>query len=225
MNQSNVEGAGRAGEGDGMMLSPLDRACKVAMAGGPAALHYYGSDVNYLVLRYSLAQLRGELNNDAVRRVLDINESYGPAWFDTTELYLLDYGKALLMAIDIKSSDIGAGPLANSQSGLYGHSRARDMSSTHNGMRGYTPVDTQAVKAKVDIVSVVGQYVRLKRSGNRWYGRCALHNDTKASLVVYANEGKFYCYGCHRHGDVIDFLMMVERIGFKQAVAMLKRAI
>lgn len=49
------------------------------------------------------------------------------------------------------------------------------------------------------------------------------HKDTKPSFRVYDNTGRFYCYGCHKMGDVVDFVTMVESIPTNEAITKLAK--
>jgi DNA primase len=73
------------------------------------------------------------------------------------------------------------------------------------------------------IVQVVGQYVELRPSGANLVGLCPFHEEKIASFTVYPNTGKFHCYGCGKHGDVINFLREKEGMNFNQALDALDR--
>ena len=79
------------------------------------------------------------------------------------------------------------------------------------------------LKSSVDIVAVVGQYVRLKRVGgsHRWMGLCPFHSEKTPSFSVHAVHQFFKCFGCGAGGDVIRFVMEVERLTFWEAVKLL----
>lgn len=57
----------------------------------------------------------------------------------------------------------------------------------------------------------------LKQKGNRSWGRCPFHDERTGSFMVDSNN-KFHCFSCNKHGDVIDFLMELEKINFAEAV-------
>lgn len=78
------------------------------------------------------------------------------------------------------------------------------------------------VKRNAPIAEVVSRYVQLRSSGLSGRGRCPFHDDHNPSLMVYPESGTFRCYGCGRHGDVIDFLMAVERVSFLRALDLLE---
>jgi len=79
------------------------------------------------------------------------------------------------------------------------------------------------VREAADIVEVVGDHVRLKRAGRRWQGLCPFHEEKTASFSVDPERGLFHCFGCKAGGDVISFLMRLERLSFPEVVEELAR--
>ena len=79
--------------------------------------------------------------------------------------------------------------------------------------------------ARNPIEDVVGQYVSLKRSGANMFGLCPFHGEKTASFSVAPDKGIYYCFGCHKGGGVINFMMEVEGLSYPDAVRSLaKRA-
>lgn len=79
--------------------------------------------------------------------------------------------------------------------------------------------------ARNPIEDVVGQYVSLKRSGANLFGLCPFHGEKTASFSVSPDKGICYCFGCHKGGGVINFMMEVEGMSYPDAVRSLaKRA-
>ena len=77
----------------------------------------------------------------------------------------------------------------------------------------------QLVKQQVDIVKIIGDYVRLRKSGAQNYsGLCPFHKEKTGSFSVNATHGYFYCFGCHEKGDVFTFVMKLENLSFPEAV-------
>ena len=74
------------------------------------------------------------------------------------------------------------------------------------------------LRARADIVQVVGQYVQLKRNGHRHWGLCPFHGEKTASFSVDQERQMFYCFGCKAGGSVIQFIMDIERLEFQEAV-------
>lgn len=79
------------------------------------------------------------------------------------------------------------------------------------------------LKSSVDIVQVVGQYVRLKRqgSGPRYSGLCPFHSEKTPSFSVHSQHQFFKCFGCGEGGDVITFIMKIDGMTFWEAVTYL----
>ena len=77
----------------------------------------------------------------------------------------------------------------------------------------------QTVKQQADIVKVIGEYVRLKKSGAQNYsGLCPFHKEKTGSFSVNVAHSYFYCFGCHEKGDVFTFVMKMETISFPEAI-------
>ena len=79
--------------------------------------------------------------------------------------------------------------------------------------------------ARNPIQDVVGQYVSLKRSGSNLFGLCPFHGEKTASFSVAPDKNIYYCFGCHKGGGPINFMMEVEGLSYPDAVrALAKRA-
>jgi len=81
------------------------------------------------------------------------------------------------------------------------------------------------VKDRVDISSACQAYgVQLHRRGNRLVGLCPFpdHQEKTGSFTVFDDE-KFYCFGCHKHGDVIDLVRLQFGLSFRDSIAKLSR--
>lgn len=78
--------------------------------------------------------------------------------------------------------------------------------------------DVTRVLEKTDIVGLIAEHVALKRVGLRYVGLCPFHSENTPSFSVNAEEGFYYCFGCHASGDAISFIRAIERIEFVQAV-------
>ncbi len=78
------------------------------------------------------------------------------------------------------------------------------------------------VKAAVPIGDLIERYIQLRPSGASLRGRCPFHEDHYPSLMVYPEAGRFRCYGCGRYGDVITFVIAVERLPFLKALEFLE---
>lgn len=76
----------------------------------------------------------------------------------------------------------------------------------------------QTVKQQADIVRVVGDYVKLRKSGANWSALCPFHKEKSGSFYLYPGTASFYCFGCHAHGDVFSFVMKMDSVSFPEAV-------
>jgi DNA primase len=77
----------------------------------------------------------------------------------------------------------------------------------------------QTVKQQADIVRIIGDYIKLRKSGAQNYtGLCPFHKEKTGSFSVNATHNYFYCFGCHEKGDVFTFVMKMENISFPEAI-------
>ena len=79
----------------------------------------------------------------------------------------------------------------------------------------------EEIREKNDIVSVVGEYVKLTRKGGSYFGLCPFHNEKTGSFSVSPQKQMYYCFGCHKGGNVFSFLMDYENYTFPEAVKVL----
>ena len=81
------------------------------------------------------------------------------------------------------------------------------------------------IRARNDIVELIGSYVNLKRAGSNFSGLCPYHNEKTGSFTVFPATQSFYCFGCGAGGDAITFAMRSENLDYPGAVEFLaKRA-
>lgn len=79
----------------------------------------------------------------------------------------------------------------------------------------------ERVKQAIDIVDLVGSYVQLRREGRAFKALCPWHDDQRPSLTVNPERQSFKCWVCDIGGDVFSFVMQMEGVEFRQALAML----
>lgn len=78
--------------------------------------------------------------------------------------------------------------------------------------------DIDEVKARTDIVAVIGSRVNLKRAGRHWKALCPFHSEKTPSFIVSPERQSWKCFGCGKGGSVIDFVMESERVDFVEAL-------
>ena len=89
----------------------------------------------------------------------------------------------------------------------------------------FPPAFLDELAVRNPIEDVVGQYVNLKRSGSNLFGLCPFHGEKTASFSVAPDKGIYYCFGCHKGGSAINFMMEIEGLSYPDAVRSLaKRA-
>lgn len=79
----------------------------------------------------------------------------------------------------------------------------------------------EEVREHSDLVTVISQYVSLKRTGNRYWGLCPFHREKTPSFSVTPESGMYHCFGCHASGDVFKFVMEMEHVDFPEALKLL----
>lgn len=79
----------------------------------------------------------------------------------------------------------------------------------------------EKVRLSHDIVDVISQYVSLRKSGKNYVGLCPFHSEKTPSFNVVPDKQFFYCFGCHKGGDLFKFLMEIEGISYVEAVEIL----
>lgn len=79
--------------------------------------------------------------------------------------------------------------------------------------------DIEEIKTRLDIVSVISQYVPgLKRAGRSYKARCPFHQEKTGSFIVTPEMQRYKCFGCGEGGDVITFIQKIERVEFIDAL-------
>jgi DNA primase len=74
------------------------------------------------------------------------------------------------------------------------------------------------VLEKVNILDIVSQYVKLRRTGRNFVGLCPFHKEKTPSFTVNTEKQIYYCFGCHEGGNAVNFLAKYERSSFSEAL-------
>src|SRR6266852_1651426 len=77
------------------------------------------------------------------------------------------------------------------------------------------------VKAKVDLVKIVQEHVRMTKRNKDFWGLCPFHQEDSPSFKVNAQMQSWYCFGCERHGDVFTFVELIEKTDKRGALQLL----
>lgn len=82
-------------------------------------------------------------------------------------------------------------------------------------------VNVAAVAEANPLPDIIGAVAKLEAAGDEWKCCCPFHNDRSPSLSIYSGGKRWYCFGCGKGGDVIDFVRELHQIEFRAAAAML----
>ncbi len=77
------------------------------------------------------------------------------------------------------------------------------------------------IRSASDVVDIISLYVRLKKRGKDYLGLCPFHQEKTPSFSVSPTKQMFYCFGCHRGGDVVKFMMEYEKASYVEALEIL----
>ncbi len=81
----------------------------------------------------------------------------------------------------------------------------------------------EELNSRTDILDLVSGYVALTKKGSKYWGLCPFHSEKTASFSVSPDRQMYYCFGCHKGGGAINFVMEAEGLGFVDAVDLLAR--
>ncbi len=87
--------------------------------------------------------------------------------------------------------------------------------------KGYYGDQAEEVRTKTDIVAVISEYVKLKKTGRSYTGLCPFHAEKTPSFSVDPERQLFYCFGCNTGGNVFTFLMKKDGLTFQEALKLL----
>lgn len=152
-------------------------------------------DISYLANTLTESQLKSEIRSAEIAGCV-ADQFRGPEWEDEGDHFpYADYKLACEKALAILKENTPKPKPARGK------------------------IDIEKIKQSCDIVAVIGKYTKLRKVGNRFVGCCPIHPDKHPSLVVYPAQQSWYCFGCNRGGDVLDFVMTIENLDLRQAVA------
>ena len=74
------------------------------------------------------------------------------------------------------------------------------------------------VKERLNVSELIGEYLKLEKSGTNYKALCPFHNEKTPSFMVNAERNFWYCFGCQKGGDIFSFLMEIEGLEFREAL-------
>ncbi len=97
-------------------------------------------------------------------------------------------------------------------------------SFTHLLIRGMIPQPfIEEVQSRTDIADLISSYIPLKRTGRNFKAICPFHGEKTPSFIVSPQKQIFHCFGCGEGGGIFQFLTLIEKISFPEAVEMLAK--
>ena len=81
-----------------------------------------------------------------------------------------------------------------------------------------SPQTIQQITSRIDIIDVVGEFVKLKKRGSNYMGLCPFHNEKSPSFTVSPSKEIYKCFGCGKSGNAIGFVMEHEKVGYADAL-------
>lgn len=86
-----------------------------------------------------------------------------------------------------------------------------------------TTSSIEQIKSRIDIIDVIGEYIKLKKRGVNYLGNCPFHNEKTPSFTVSPSKEIYKCFGCGKSGNTITFLMEHDKLSYVEALRWLAK--
>lgn len=77
------------------------------------------------------------------------------------------------------------------------------------------------IHQRLDLLGLISQHVKLKQASNKFVGLCPFHHEKTPSFTVSPQKNMYYCFGCHKHGDALDFYLSIHNYSFVDGIQQL----
>ncbi|MCL1929236.1 MAG: DNA primase [Treponema sp.] len=90
-------------------------------------------------------------------------------------------------------------------------------------MARFTEASKEAVIDSIDALVVVEDHLRLEKKSGRYWGLCPFHHEKTPSFTVDPEKKSYYCFGCHKGGSIVSFVMEMDKLSFPEAMEVMSK--
>jgi DNA primase len=78
--------------------------------------------------------------------------------------------------------------------------------------------EVEQIKERLGVAEIIGEYIKLEKSGVNYKALCPFHNEKTPSFTVNTERNFWYCFGCQEGGDIFSFVQKMEGLDFREAL-------